>query len=332
MLLVAFLSCLFSSVIFIFFFIKVSNQLLQKRPSLSRLSNRGVPRLGGIAIFMATLFGGFLVNLWWRGIPLDGFIGIFAGGALVLLLGFLDDVKEFSPYIKLTGQLCAVVILLAFGIRTRIYFIPVWLNFVVTGLWILGIINAFNLLDILDGLAGGFAVIISFTFLLLGALTNNFLVSLYAVCLTGAVLGFLFYNFPPARVFMGDSGCMFIGFVLSGLAISVSYAPQTGKEVALLAPILILGVPIYDLLFLSVMRFRGGKSIIRKSQDHLALRIMKMGLGEKKTLFVMYSLCGLFCICGILVTRFSLFGSAIILALTVLSLFIISHKASRVKV
>lgn len=298
------------------------------KPITLRKDARGLP-LGGISIYLSFIIAVLLTLFYTSGITLE-LKGILIGGSLVMLLGLYDDAKELSVGLKFLGELIAVLILIIFGVKTQIILISPNLNLLVTAIWILGIINAFNLLDILDGLSCGLGTIASLTFLIVAILTHHLSAAIIAGALAGSSLAFLKYNFPEAKVFMGDTGSLFIGFVLAAVAIDISYAPL-GREIALLTPILILGLPIYDTLFLMLMRVLEGKSIFRKSNDHLALRLVAMGFGQKKTVLIMYSLGILFSISALTLRRVgNKWGIIVILVVVIFS--IVGRRMSRIKV
>jgi len=237
------------------------------------------PYLGGAAIavsFIATLVlvrvfstypSGTLRSLW----------GIFYGGALVLLLGLVDDTVAggLSFKEKFAVQFAAASILLFFDIQLN-FIQPRWLAFLLTTIWVTGVMNAMNIIDIMDGLAGGIAVVAALAFLFISLPTEQIYVNMTAVVLAGAVLGFLPFNLSKKRkMFMGDTGSLFIGYVLASLSLGTEYS--TEHNAGVLAPILILGVPIYDTFFVALLRYRKGLSPFMGSKDHFALRLEKMG-------------------------------------------------------
>ncbi|MCK4648258.1 undecaprenyl/decaprenyl-phosphate alpha-N-acetylglucosaminyl 1-phosphate transferase, partial [bacterium] len=203
-----------------------------------------VPYLGGIAIFLAFLVpviaGFFLLN-----IPEEGrkqLLGILLGGAIIIALGLGDDLEGFSAKTKLFVESLAAIVLIMFGVRLK--FLPFWPSIPLTILWVVGIINAFNIIDIMDGLSSGVVFIASLALIAIALPGEQAFVILACAALAGACLGFLRYNFFPAKIYMGDAGSLFLGFTLAALAIGTSYTAV--NRIALFAPILILGIPIYD--------------------------------------------------------------------------------------
>lgn len=269
--------------------------------------NRTIPVIGGISLYISFLltlllyFNFFPVSLKQGNLSI--IYGLLIGGGGILLVGLLDDLYEFPPVIKLLGQVGIVAIAVGLGLQTQIIYVPKIVNILITTVWIVSIVNAFNLLDILDGLASGIALIISVVFLLLSIYTNNSLVMWLSLTLIGALSAFLIFNFPPAKIYLGDAGSMCIGYILSIIAINISFAPQN-HEFALIAPILILGLPIYDMAFVFFRRLFLKKSVVRKSDDHFIFQLMKRGYEIRQSLYIMYSLSLFFGITAIAITIF----------------------------
>ncbi len=257
--------------------------------------------------------------------------GIIISSLIMLVFGVVDDWKELSITTKFLTQIIATSLLIFYGIKTQIIFFSNFLNIIVTFIWIIGITNAFNHLDVMDGLAGGTALMVGFAFWTISILTGQMQTAVLSLILSGVVLGFLIYNFPPAKVYMGNCGSHFLGFVLAAIALLISYAPLE-RKIALLSPILILGLPIFDTAFLILIRIAKGKSAFKKSEDHLALRFLKIGHSKNKALLFMLSLALLFSVCGILLTQVSnALGLAIVVFVLSVNL-VLTTKMSRVKV
>lgn len=258
------------------------------------------PAIGGGIISLSFVISMLLISKYFL-LNYPEIIGFLIAGLTILIIGIFDDVFEFSPFVKILGQILAAYILVLSGIITRIAFIPEWANILITIAWIVGIINAFNLLDILDGLASGIAGICALVFLFVSIITKDITAAILASGLAGVSFGFLKYNRHPAKIIMGDSGSMFLGLILAAIAIEISYAPKPGKEIALLTPIIVLGLPIYDIIFVSLIRLIKNKPIFKKSRDHLALRIINKGTSERKTVGLMYLFNLLFCIFAVII-------------------------------
>lgn len=240
-----------------------------------------VPYLGGLAIYLA-----FLISLAFTFEFRHDVLGIVLAGTLILLLGLIDDFGVLSPGVKLIGQFLAVFVLIKSGIRVNIAALPDWLDLILTVLWMLGIINAFNLLDIMDGLAAGVGFVCSACLLTVALLNGDQTLAFMLTALAGSLLGFLRYNFRPALIYMGDAGAMFIGLMLGAVAMIGQY--QGRHPLALLSPAFILGVPLLDTLFVVSMRLSRGVPVFVGSPDHLALRLRRHGFPVPVVVSLMY--------------------------------------------
>ena len=255
------------------------------------LNKKGIPSVGGVAMGLSFLV---LFSLFF---PTGGFLaketfGIVAGAALVLVAGIIDDLIELSVPAKFLFQLAATALLMCFGVRTHIVYIGDVGNIIITLLWVIGITNALNHLDVLDGLAAGAAVISNLAFFSVALLNGDVSSALLSLLLMAVTLPFLLYNLPPARMYMGNSGSHFLGFLMAACAIVISYAPLD-RKVALLTPLFVLGLPVFDTAFLIFVRLRQGRSAFKKSDDHMALRYLKQGYSKRKVLLFILLL-GLF--------------------------------------
>ncbi|TAJ32266.1 MAG: undecaprenyl/decaprenyl-phosphate alpha-N-acetylglucosaminyl 1-phosphate transferase, partial [Nitrospirae bacterium] len=221
-----------------------------------------VPYLGGLAIYLA-----FLSSLAFTFEFRQDVLGIVLAGTLMVMLGLIDDFGVLSPSTKLVGQLLAVFVLIKSGIQIQIAAFPPWLCLLLTVVWMIGIINAFNLLDVMDGLSAGVGLIGALFLLTVALINGDITLAFMLTALAGSLLGFLRYNVYPARIYMGDSGALFIGLMLGALAMIGQY--KGSHPVALLSPILILGMPIFDTLFVMYIRFLRGLPIFLGSPDHL---------------------------------------------------------------
>lgn len=287
-----------------------------------------VPSLGGIGIYLTFLILVFLnPSLFLSRI----FQGILIGATLTILVGFLDDRVNLSPLIKIISQFVIALVLICFGVKTEIVYLSPFLNLVITILWIVGITNALNLLDIMDSLCGGLSFIITMTFFVLALIGGNFLVAILAISLAGSLLAFLRYNFPPAKIFLGNSGSLFLGFIFSVLAIVLKYAP-IGKHTALLTPVIILALPFYDTFFVMFMRIIRKKPIFLKTKDHLVMRFLAKGYSEKGALFRMFLLSIGLSVGALIISLTSDLIGVIVLGLVIALLGIITKKMGMVRV
>jgi UDP-GlcNAc:undecaprenyl-phosphate GlcNAc-1-phosphate transferase len=314
---------LLSGIIFILLLAK-----LTKRYKV--LTPKGVPLIGGIAMglsfFIASLLGYFL----YADLPSQA-RGIMCASAIMLIFGAIDDWRELSIPAKFLVQIIATALLILFGIKTQIIYFNNFVNMLITFIWVLAITNAFNHLDIMDGLAAGTALIVSCAFIAISFLNGDVKTIILSLALVGAIFGFLIYNLPPAKIYMGNSGSHFLGFTLAAIALIISYAPLE-RKIALLSPILILGLPIFDTLFLIFARLNKSKLPFKKSNDHIALRFLKLGYSKIKTLLIMLLLCLFFSFCGVLLSQVSNSLDIIIIAFVILIGLIIAYRVQKVSI
>ncbi len=243
-----------------------------------------VPYLGGLAIYVA-----FLVSLAFTFEFRHDVLGIVLAGTLVMLLGLIDDFDMLSPRTKLAGQCLAVFVLIKSGIRIEIAAFPEWLDVALTVFWMIGLINAFNLLDIMDGLSAGVGLVCSAFLLAVALINGDTTIAFMVTALVGSLLGFLRYNFHPAKIYMGDAGALFLGLMVGALAMIGKY--PSSHSVALITPLLILGVPIFDTLFVMYIRFLRGLPIFMGSPDHMAIRLRHWGMTVPQVVVVNYVAC-----------------------------------------
>ena len=240
-----------------------------------------VPYFGGLAIYLA-----FLMSLAFTFEFRQDVLGIILGGTIVVMLGLIDDFGVLTPWTKLAGQLLAVFVLIKSGIRIEIAVFPEWLDLLLTMFWMVGLINAFNLLDIMDGLAAGVGAVSATGLLIVALLQGDQTIAFMLAALIGSLLGFLKYNWQPARIYMGDTGAMFIGILLGAMAMIGKYTSD--HTLSLLTPLFILGVPIFDTLFVMYIRYRRGIPIFWGSPDHIAIRLRHWGMSVRQIVALSY--------------------------------------------
>lgn len=290
----------------------------------SFLKHKEIPLIGGLAIGVGFLTSSFTGIYIFKGISQEA-VSIVCASLIMLIFGALDDWRELSVIRKLTVQIIGASFLIFSGVRTHIAGIPQAVNLFITLIWIIGISNAFNLLDVADGVSGLSALIIGITFCILSYWTYNPSSLILSLALVGAIAGFLIFNLPQARVYMGNSGSHLLGFVLASIAIIISYAPIE-RRAALLSPILILGLPLFDTSFLIFMRLKKRLAIFRKSQDHIAIRLRQGGYSPWQTLFIIGSMSLFYCIGGLLVAQVAnIYGIVIILTVIMMSIFLMHN-------
>lgn len=260
-----------------------------------------VPLLGGAAIY-----GAFVLTLVFFGqqAHIRELVGIIVGATLISLFGLADDRWGLSAAAKMAGQILAGIVLLLAGTQVHLFDQP-WLNWLITLVWVVGITNALNFLDNMDGLSGGVATIASAFFLLLAAMNEprQVLVGAMAAALIGACVGFLRYNLNPATIFMGDTGALFIGFILAALGIKLRFLGNV-PVVTWMVPLCVLGLPIFDtsLVFVSRLR-RGVNPFTTAGKDHLSHRLHALGMTRREAVLTCYLLSGACGLVGVYLTQ-----------------------------
>lgn len=281
------------------------------------LISKGVPAVGGIAIGLSLFSICFLYFIFYNRLPKDIY-GIFAAAFIMLVFGIIDDKYELGISAKFLVQLIATSLLVLSGVRTQIVTIGIVLNLIITFIWVLGIANAFNHLDVMDGLASSVASAVSLGLLFVCLISMDVKTAIVLSALIGALFGFLMYNLPPAKVYLGNAGSHFLGFLLAALALVISYAPLE-RKIALFSPLIILGFPIFDTAFVILMRLRNKNLPFKKSNDHPALRVLKNGYSKAQTLILMIILCVFFVASGVALIVSSNFSGMIIIAIVILA-------------
>lgn len=258
------------------------------KPDSRKVHKKPIPRLGGLAIYLA-----FMIAVCTMLDFSKELMGLLLGGTFIVIVGIIDDFISLPAKVKLLGQILVACILVAFDIRIDFITDPfgdfIFLEYLaipVTIFWIVGITNTVNLIDGLDGLAAGVSTIATVTILLVALQSGDLPVVFLTAALAGASLGFLHYNFNPARIFMGDTGSMFLGYMF--VAISVIGAVKSVMTIALIVPILALGLPILDTTFAIVRRYRGGVPIFKPDKGHLHHRLLAMGFSQRQAVLLMY--------------------------------------------
>jgi UDP-GlcNAc:undecaprenyl-phosphate GlcNAc-1-phosphate transferase len=213
---------------------------------------------------------------------------IFIGGLIIWLTGLADDRWRVSPWIRLAIEAGVALILVASGKTVSIFIESGWLRAVLTVLWVVGIINAFNMLDNMDGLCGGVSVIISMFFTIVAVQTGHYFVAAFLCCLTGAIGGFLLFNFPPARIFMGDSGSTTIGYMLAVMTLEFTFYQPGTPYFPIVMPIMMFAVPLFDMLTVVWIRVRAGRSPFRGDTNHFSHRLVALGMSRRQAVLTIY--------------------------------------------
>ncbi|HQE91996.1 MAG TPA: MraY family glycosyltransferase [Anaerolineae bacterium] len=266
------------------------------------------PRAGGIAIFLSTLIVTLLLGEKYN---VSQLTGTLIGATLMSFMGLWDDRFSLSAGVKLVGQLLAAGLLILTGVSISVLPHPL-LNLAATILWIVGITNAFNLLDNMDGLAGGIAAIAAAHFALICAFTGQYLVGALAVAVMAACIGFLIYNWNPATIFMGDSGALFLGFVLASIGIKLRF-PDNTPIVTWMIPLLVLAVPIFDTTLVTLSRLRRHLNpLTTPGVDHTSHRLTYAGLTRREAVLVLYVVAFVVGLVAIFVTQARLLEGGIV--------------------
>lgn len=248
-----------------------------------KFHKKATPYLGGVAfIFNSILFYlAYLLISNETNIFENKEVYLLIFAFIILILGVIDDIRKIKPVTKIIIQSLIISGMIILDIRLHIIYLPKFVNIILTYFWILGITNAFNLIDIMDGLCGGIAFIASIFLFFTSQSPHIFLIFLAI-----SLFAFLIYNFPPAKIFMGDAGSLSLGFLLASYSILGSYG--SNNRLALISPILILWLPIYETILVSVMRIKKGKSPLMGSKDHFAFRLRKLKFPKLAILLISY--------------------------------------------
>ena len=282
-----------------------------------RVHKAPIPRLGGIAIFL----GFILTSVLYIDMNKKLF-GICLGASIIVVMGIIDDIKEIRPKVKLAGQILAALVVVGFGVHiewvtnpfdhvNRTFQLASAISIPITVFWIVGATNTVNLIDGLDGLAAGVSAIAATALSFVAYINNQHTSAIMLLALAGAAIGFLPFNFNPAKIFMGDTGSLFLGFTLSVIAIEGTI--KSAAALAIAIPILALGLPIFDTTFAIIRRASNGKPIMQADKGHLHHRLLSKGLSQKQTVLVLYGISLFLGISAILVSELRFYESIVIL-------------------
>ena len=264
------------------------------KPSRRKVHKKQIPSLGGLSIFIAFMVVVITACIQDQGIISSKVWGVVLAGLILVIMGIYDDIKDMPAFIKLVGQIIVAVIAYSVGFRIEEFFgfeaTTFWfkfISFIITTGWIVGVINAINLIDGLDGLACGVCAIISFFLFIVSLSSGNFVLLIFAAALVGSCLGFLPYNFHPASIFMGDTGSMFLGFMLSLIALE-SYHKST-TFIAILVPIIAMAVPLIDTLLSVLRRLIKKKPLFKADKNHIHHRLLIKDKSHVRVVLTLYS-------------------------------------------
>lgn len=292
------------------------------KPDKRRVNTKEMPTIGGLAIYLAY----FISMFFFQPLPVEQILPLFIGATIIIITGIIDDIKEISPKMKLLGiLLAALVIYFIADIKMTTLSLPLvgtfelgWLSFPLTIIWILAITNAINLIDGLDGLATGVSIIALSTMGIIGYFFLNIMnipITIMIFTLVFATLGFLPYNFNPAKIFLGDTGALFLGFMISVMSLQ---GLKNVTVISLIIPIVILGIPITDTIYAMLRRYLNHMPISSADKHHMHHRLMSLGLSHKQTVLSIYAIALLFSMIALLYPLSTIWGSVL---LTVAVLF-----------
>ena len=303
-------------------------------PDARKVHEHPIPRIGGIGIYAAFMVS-VLVQMSFSDLSpelMNSLWGLLAGGTIIVAIGIIDDYRDLPAKVKLLGQiLAACVLVIGFDVRIDVVTDPfgdfIYLEYFAipaTIFWVVGLTNTVNLIDGLDGLAAGVSSIAAVTIFLVAMEEGIPFVAMITAALAGAAIGFLYYNFNPARIFMGDTGSMFLGFMLAG--ISVVGAVKSAATIALIVPILALGLPILDTTFAIVRRARNHRPIFKPDKGHLHHRLLAHGFTQKQAVLLMYVVSALFGLCALALTAVSMQAALLIIFIVAAAVFVGARK------
>ena len=312
---------------------KLAQKYLVDTPTKLKNHTGSIPLCGG-AIIACGFFSSLIILRLLNNFPsgtLHNLRGLFIGGIIIFTLGLIDDFKKpkgLNPYIKLLFQTLAAICLIHYDIKINFLNMP-W-NYILTILWVVGLTNALNLLDIMDGLAVSQATIASLAFFLINLPFEFIYVNFAAITLFGACLAFWPQNHANKKIFLGDSGSMMLGFLLSAIALGTRFSVLNPAGVY--APLLILALPIFDTTFVSIIRMSKGINPLKGTPDHFPLRLKKMGLKNRSILLLSITISFLLNILAFCITKFSMVSYALLIYLLTFTCFIIFGIYLKLKV
>ncbi|MEO4054160.1 MraY family glycosyltransferase [Solibacillus sp. CAU 1738] len=293
-------------------------------PNYRKVHARIMPRLGGLAIFGAFIIGFIFLKLT-TGFESKYAFAILIAATIIVITGVIDDMREISAKAKMLGQLVAAcIVVFVGGIQIEFINLPFegtlsfgWLGIPITIIWIVGITNAINLIDGLDGLAAGVSTIALITIAAMAMIIGNGFVIAMASILAAATIGFLFFNFHPAKIFMGDTGALFLGFMISVFSL-LGFKNIT--VIALIIPVIMLGVPISDTFFAIVRRLRMKKKWSDPDKSHLHHRLLDLGFSHRQTVLIIYGIAMIFGLMAIIFSMAKVWGAILLVTVILVAI------------
>ena len=299
-----------------------------------RMHKKPTPRIGGLAIIF-----GFTVATLCFAQPSRQLYGTLAGAAIIAVMGVIDDCKNLPAKLKFVIQIiAALVVVFAGDIKIDVFtnpnflsdnpywVLPEWLSVTLTVIWIVFITNAVNFIDGLDGLAAGVSAIMSISLVFISIRVGEYSIAILGIALMGSCFGFLPFNFNPAKIFMGDTGSTFLGFMLATLSIQGGF--KSYAVISFAVPLLILGLPLFDALFAMIRRILRGQSPMTADRGHLHHRLVDMGFSQKQTVFILYAISGVLGITAVLLAESGVLR-AMLLVICVLILLLIGSMLGK---
>ena len=303
--------------------IVISKKLdLVDRPNFRKVHTKPISVMGGTVILFS-----FLIGIW-LGHPIEREVKPLRLGAITLfMVGLIDDIYDLRPYLKLAGQIVAALIVTFYGITIDFISLPIGptihfgiFSIPITVIWIVAITNAINLIDGLDGLASGVSALALMTIGFIAILQANIFIIMICCVLLGSLLGFLFYNFHPAKIFLGDSGALMIGFIIGFLSL-LGFKNIT--FIALFFPIVILAVPFIDTLFAMIRRMKKGQHIMQADKSHLHHKLLALGYTHRQTVLLIYSIAIMFSLSSVILYLSQPLGALMMFILIVFTIELI---------
>ena len=293
-----------------------------------RMHKRPIPRLGGLAMIF-----GFMVAVLCFGRLDRGLTSVLISGMIIAIMGVIDDAKALDAKPKFLVQIIAALIVVLWGeLRIEVFtnpivwfgepylVLPMWVSVIVSVLWIVFITNAVNFIDGLDGLAAGVSAIMTVSLVFISARLGEYPVAVLGTALMGACFGFLPYNFNPAKMFMGDTGSTFLGFMLA--TISIQGVFKSYAVISFAVPLLILGLPLFDALFAMIRRIMKGQSPMQADRGHLHHRLIDMGFSQKQSVFILYAISGILGITAVILAESSALRAVLLLVCVIIFVII----------
>jgi UDP-GlcNAc:undecaprenyl-phosphate/decaprenyl-phosphate GlcNAc-1-phosphate transferase len=314
------------------------------KPNQRKVHQKIMPRLGGLAIYISFILGIFLIQPIVENfnLPLlfpngNIHLALLFGSLIIIITGAIDDVKEISPKVKMLGQILASLVIIFVGnIKVEFINLPFgggqldfgMLSIPFTMVWIIGITNAINLIDGLDGLAGGVSTIALFSIAGMAYITGNPYVTVVALIVAVSTLGFLVYNFHPAKIFMGDTGALFLGFLISVLSL---LGLKSVTVISLVIPVIILGVPISDTFFAIIRRLVNKQPLSAPDKSHLHHCLLRAGFSHRQTVLLIYAMSAIFGLAAFILSQATLRGSVLFLLAILIIIELIVEKIGLVR-